>query len=351
MALTGKIDIHHHLEWDHYTKTLSDNGINPAYGMRYPEWSIDKSIDLMDANGIRAAILSVSSPGVYFPGTNFAVELAHECNDYAASLVSLIPSRLGFFAILPMPLVEESVKEAVYALDVLRADGIVLLASAGDKFLGDPDFDELMSELNKRDAIVFIHPNIHSSSEKLGLPIPGFVTEFLFDTTRAVTNLAYSGTFERYPRIRWILAHAGATIPFIAWRLSLSNMDPEFLKRAPRGFAAYLKELYYDTALSTSQYAMAPLLDLVGQTHIVFGSDYPFAPAPLVAKETSDLKTLSVFTQDIMASVDYSNAQGLFPRFKTLQVATDGEARKEREPKLPLSGRIAVSFVRKMMKQ
>ena len=107
--------------------------------------------------------------------------------------------------------------------------------------------------------------------------MPGYLTEFLFDTTRAVTNLIYTGTVEKYLRIRWILSHAGGTVPFIDWRLSLSNLDPDFLLGAPRGFLAYLREFHYDTALATSTYAMTSLHDLVGSTKIVFGSDYPYA--------------------------------------------------------------------------
>jgi 6-methylsalicylate decarboxylase len=346
----GRIDVHHHIEWETYVSTLERNSIKPAHGAGYPDWSIEKTLATMDENNIRAALLSVSSPGVYFKGTTFAVDLARRCNDYTAGLVQAHPDRLGFFAILPMPLVEASVKEAIRSLDTLKADGIVLLASAGDKFLGDRDFEELMAELDKRNAVVFIHPNIHSTSENLGLAMPGFLTEFLFDTTRAVTNLIYTGTVERYPRIRWILAHAGGTVPFIAWRLALSNMDPEFLKAAPRGFIAYLKEFYYDTALSTSSFAMAPLLELVGPSRIVFGSDYPFCPALLVAKEVDDLRRLPLFDEKVREAVNDRNATELFPRFGTSAGSLSAGGLDSRAKKIPFASRLAVSAARRMMK-
>lgn len=354
-ADVGKIDVHHHLEWEGYISRVRDAGIVPAHGSGFPDWSPGKSIELMDRDGIRAAILSLSSPGVYFEGTTFAEELAHECNDYAATLVGDRPDRFGFFATLPMPLVEPSIREAARALDELEADGIGLLASSGDKFLGDPDFEELMAELDRRHAVVFIHPNIHSTSERLGLPMPGFLTEFLFDTTRAVTNLVWSGTMERHPRIRWILPHAGGTVPFIAWRLSLANMQsPDFIARAPRGFLAYLREFYYDTALSTSSFAMTSLRELVDPSRILFGSDFPYAPAQLVSKEIEDLRGLPQFDEAERVLIDSKNALELFPRFKPTgaSVSEDTGAPRphaRREGKLPLVTRLALALMRSAM--
>ena len=207
--------------------------------------------------------------------------------------------------------------EAEYALDTLKADGVVLLASAGDRFLGDPDFEELMAELNRRKSVVFIHPNIHSTSDDLPLKIPGFLLEFMFDTTRAVTNLILSGVMERYPDIKWIVAHAGATIPYLSWRLSLADLIPgnPYAEAIPRGMMHYLKSLYYDTALSPSPQAMASLLELVEPTQILFGSDFPFADEKVVAKEVHDLNKLAVFDDKVRQMVYRDNALKLFPRF------------------------------------
>ena len=165
--------------------------------------------------------------------------------------------------------------------------------------------------------MVFIHPNIHSTSDNLPLNIPGFFIEFMFDTTRAVTNLVFSGVMERYPNIKWIVAHAGATVPYLAWRLSLADILPDtpYAKTMPKGALAYLKSLYYDTALSPSNYAMASLMQLVEPTQILFGSDFPFAPKDLVAKEVGDLNGLSVFNDEIRQMVYRDNALKLFPRF------------------------------------
>jgi predicted TIM-barrel fold metal-dependent hydrolase len=312
-----KIDVHHHSVPDMYVKELESKNYVPSHGAGYPAWTPEASLDVMDQNGIAAAVTSISSPGVYIGDEAHAIDFSRRLNGYSAKMVQQHPDRFGFFAILPMPIVDASIKEAAYALDTLNADGVVLLASTGDRFLGDQDFEELMAELDRRKCVVFIHPNIHSTSDKLPLNIPGFFIEFMFDTTRAVTNLVFSGVMERYPNIKWIVAHAGATVPYLAWRLSLADILPDtpYAKTMPKGALAYLKKLYYDTALSPSAYAMASLLQLVEPTQILFGSDFPFAPRDLVAKEVNDLNGLSVFDDEIRQMVYRDNALKLFPRF------------------------------------
>jgi len=317
MITPFKIDVHHHSVPEMYVKELESKNYVPSHGAGYPAWTPEASLEVMDQNGIAAAVTSISSPGVYVGDEAHAIDFSRRLNEYSARMVQHHPDRFGFFAILPMPIVDASIKEAGYALDTLSADGVVLLASAGDRFLGDQDFEELMAELDRRKCIVFIHPNIHSTSDNLPLNIPGFFIEFMFDTTRAVTNLVFSGVMERYPNIKWIIAHAGATIPYLAWRLSLADILPDtpYAKTMPKGAISYLKSLYYDTALSPSNYAMASLLQLVEPTQILFGSDFPFAPKDLVAKEVNDLNELSVFDDEIRQMVYRDNALELFPRF------------------------------------
>ena len=310
-----RIDVHHHAVPDFYADEMNRQGYEPSHGGGFPDWSPGSSLEVMDQFGIAAAVTSVSSPGVYIGDADRAVRLARKLNEYSARMVSEYEDRLGYFAILPMPLAEAAAKEAVYALDELNADGIVLLASAGDRFLGDPDFEELMAELNRREAVVFVHPNIHSTSDQLPLDIPGFILEFMFDTTRAVTNLIFTGTLERYRKIRWIIAHAGATIPYLAWRISLMSLFPGAMDRAPRGALAYLKTLYYDTALSPSPMTTGSLLELVEPTQLLFGSDFPYAPASLVGMEVQELDDNPMLDEQMQKMILRDNALGLFPRF------------------------------------
>ncbi|WP_322058400.1 amidohydrolase family protein [Paraburkholderia sp. J63] len=320
----GRIDVHHHLIPPAFVNAMRSRGRDEVAGAKLPHWTPEMSIKNMDAHGIATAILSLSAPGVNLGGPLQARDLARACNEFAADAIERHPGRFGSFAVLPMPFTEHACREAVHALDVLNADGIVLLGSTDGHFLGDTRFDELMAELDQREAVVFVHPNMHKTSTELALSTPGFLVEFLCDTTRAATNLIFSGTLEKYPRIRWILAHAGGFLPYIAWRLSLANGIPEMAIKAPRGALHYIRSFYYDTALSPSPYAMAALRELVEPEHILFGSDYPFAPAVVTGMETRALEDLTVFDASTKAGIDRAHALALFPRFIT--VDTGGEA-------------------------
>ncbi|MGJ4788110.1 amidohydrolase [Leptospira koniambonensis] len=307
------IDVHHHFIPSFYTEALNRQGINIVAGAPLPSWDPERSLNVMEVNGVRTAITSISSPGVYFGNREEAISLARRCNEYAKEIKETYPGRFGSFAILPMPLPKEATEEAIYALDTLKAEGIVLLASTRGKFLGDPDFEELMAELNKRNAVVFVHPDIHPSSETLGLKTPGFILEFLCDTTRAAVNLIYSGTLEKYPRIKWILAHAGGFLPYVVWRVSLGNLLPEISEKTPQGILTYLRRFYFDTALSPSPFAMAALKELVEPDHILFGSDFPFAPEPLFVHQREELSLLKQFDTSTLAGIDRDHALKLFP--------------------------------------
>jgi 6-methylsalicylate decarboxylase len=316
MALS-RIDTHHHLFPSKYLAAIEQHGVKAAGGgIAFPEWSPAASLEMMDRYGIQTAILSLSSPGVYFGDVRLARDLARICNDYGAELVRQYPERLGYFASVPLPATGDAVAEAAYAYDTLNCDGVVLLSDVGDRFLGDPEFEELMQELNRRNAIVFVHPNVHSTSRQLGLKFPEALFEFLADTTRAVLNLTLSGTLERNPNIRWILSHAGGAIPSHAWRWALADRNPIVEKNAPKGVLAYLRQLYFDTALSPSRYAMKPAIDLAGSNHIVFGSDFPYVHGEVLDFEIKELDQLDVFDADARQAMTRTNALSLFPRFQ-----------------------------------
>lgn len=311
----NKIDTHHHIFPPAYLAALKRMGTKQeGGGVPMPEWSVDKDLEMMDRFGIRTAIASIGSPGVWFGDAAAARDLARLCNEYYAGVVREHPERFGAFACLPLPDVGSAVAEVVYALDTLRCDGINLLASVADRFLGDPDFEELMQELNRRKTVVFVHPNVHSTSKKLGLEFPEAFFEFIADTTRAVLNLALSGTLERYPDIRWIFSHAGGAIPALAWRWTLADHHPHFSKRVPQGILTYIRRLYYDTAVSPSPYALKPVLELAGPTQLVFGSDFPYLDGPVLSAEVETLDRLDVFDAASRTAMEETNALALFPR-------------------------------------
>jgi predicted TIM-barrel fold metal-dependent hydrolase len=270
--------------------------------------------EVMEQNGIATAMVS-PVPSTYWDNRESAVRWSRHCNEFLARIVQDDPSHFGGFATLPLPETGAACKELDYALGSLRLDGVLLWASQGVQYLGDPDFDELFQELDRRAAVVFIHPNTRPpGSEVPNLALPHLLVEFVFDTTRCITNLLYSGTFERYPSIRYIVSHAGGAVPYLAWRIGLGQFLPGLGKSVPKGPLHYLQHLYYDTALSPSEYALAALLKLVPHTQILFGSDFPMAPAPLVKAEVSSLEASGVLDEDAHTAIDRGNALALFPR-------------------------------------
>ena len=313
----GRIDVHHHIIPPVYAEAIHRHGLQLHAGAPLPNWSPEKSLQVMDVNGIQRAITSLTTPGAHLGGgVAQASSLARACNEYAAELCSRHPERFGSFALLPLPFTEASCAEAIHALDVLKADGLVMFGSSDGVFLGDPRFDELMAELDRREAVVFVHPNLHQTSEQLGMQAPGFLIEFLCDTTRAAVNLILTGTLERYPRIRWILAHGGGFLPYVAWRVSLANALPQFQDKAPQGVMHYLKRFYFDTALSPSRYSMAALKALVDPSHILFGSDFPFAPAPLTTLQCQTLEENPLWSAQQLYGIHRGHALSLFPRYR-----------------------------------
>ncbi len=309
-----RIDVHHHIIPPDYVTALAKLGITRAGGVPFPDWNPQNTLDVMDRHGIATAITSISSPGVYFGDHSFSIQLARRCNDFSANLVRQYPKRFGAFAVLPLPDVHAALREVEYALDQLKLDGIILLTHYGGHYLGSPEFDALLDELNRRKTIVFIHPTDPPGANPLKSNLPSSLVEFVFETTRAIANLIYSGTLERCPHIRFIVSHAGGTAPYLAWRISLFQYRPGIQEKVPQGVITYLKRLYYDTALSAAPYALRSLQELVDPTQILFGSDYPFAPESLTSATIRGLNDYKGFDEPILKTIAMENALNLFPR-------------------------------------
>ena len=306
---SDRIDVHHHILPPVYTLALAKIGIKSAGGVPFPNWNAQKSLDVMDRNGIATAITSISAPGIYFGDIEFSKVLAKRCNEFSASLIRDNKKRFGGFAVLPLPDVKAAVNELEYALDVLKLDGVVLLSNVDGHYLGNSKFDELYAELNRRKAIVFIHPTVPANGKFPKMKIPTSIEEFVFDTTRAISNLILNKTIKRFPNIRFIVSHAGGTAPYIAWRMSL--LDYQFRTDTIND----LKRLYYDTALSASPYALRSLQELVNPSHILFGSDYPFVPEIITRMTISGLNKFDGFDEKKLRGINRENALDLFPRF------------------------------------
>jgi predicted TIM-barrel fold metal-dependent hydrolase len=218
-------DTHHHILAPEYVSALRNLGIRGATGMPFPEWTPKGTLRFMDRHGIATAIVSVSTPGVHFKPPSVSRDLARCCNEYAARLVGDHPDRFSALASLPLPDVDGALQELAYALDVLSLDGVILLTNAQGQYLGVPELESLFVELNRREAVVLVHPTDPPWGSTEGLDFPNALLESPFETTRAVANLLYSGVLTRFPDIRFILSHAGGTIPFLAWKLSLAHQS------------------------------------------------------------------------------------------------------------------------------
>ncbi len=307
-----RIDVHHHILPPDYVDIVGDERIGPLIlSGRTPEWTPEMSIEAMDRNGIATAITSISAPGFWFGSTEETIALCRHSNEYAAEIRKRHPGRFGVFAGLPLPDVEASLAEIAHALDTLDADGIGLLTSYGDQYPGDAAFAPVFDELNRRRAVVYFHPTQAPCSQCLP-EIPAATLEFPFDTTRAIVSLLYGGTFARCPDIRFIFSHAGGTVPFLAERIARLAARPGFKDAVPNGVIPELARLYFDTALSANRFIFGSLLELVGSGHVLFGSDYPFAPEATMTATVKGLIDLGLPAADL-AGIERGNALALFP--------------------------------------
>ncbi len=315
MASPRRIDVHCHLIPPFYSEAVYAAGRGPAIG-RYPDWTPELALELMERHGIEVALTSLAQPGVGGFGTQASAQaLARRCNEYAAELMTRWPRRFGAFATVPMWTVEDAIAEIAYALDQLRLDGVSLFASYGERFLGDPQFDPVLEMLDARAAVVFVHPGLHPSSKDLALPWPAFMMEYLFDTTRAVVNLIFARAIERYPRIRFILPHAGGLVPYFAWRLSVSPMIDRRLPQLTREqVLAGLAHFWYDIALAPGAQTFGSLDQVARPDRIVFGTDYPFANPGVIA-EMMRIYELGLLSEARHTAIDRANAFALFPRY------------------------------------
>lgn len=315
-----RIDVHHHLVPERYAQLLRDKGIQPG-GVDVPSWTPDASRKVMRANSIASAVLSVSTPGAWFGDVAESHYWARWLNEYCAGLVEADPRRFGFFATLTLPDVDGAIAEAEHALDNLKADGIVLLANTDGRYLGDAAFDRLLAFLNERRAVVFVHPGDLPAPPADG--VPPFTADFLLDTTRTAISLIASGALEKYPHIKWILAHAGGFVPYVAHRILLTMLrnEPKWKlaalalnqERAVEQRMQMFKRFWFDIALSSTPATFPSLLAVADPAKLLYGSDFPFAPG-MAVKYMRNQYELSDLPDGLRTDIDHRNAEVLFPR-------------------------------------
>ncbi len=315
---TKRVDVHIHFVPDYYRESLVAAGHSKPDGMpKIPDWSEADALKTMDRLNIGTAMLSISSPGVHFGDDQAARRLSRRLNETAAQLVRKHSDRFGFFAITPLPDVAGSIAEACHALDELGADGVVLETNHHGVYLGDEKMEGLYAELNRRKTVAFIHPTSPSCSccESLALGYPRPIMEFLFETTRSVVQMILSGATTRYPDLRFIVPHAGAMLPVIASRVELlSPLLPQANDQPLPDLRAELRKLHYDLAGAPLPELLGALLQVADESHLHYGSDWPFTPVDACEKLARQLDATPLLDPEALRAAMSGNARKLFPR-------------------------------------
>jgi len=318
--MAHRIDVQHHILPPAYVDAVGAPAVaEMIVSGRCPDWSPQVSLEAMDRNGISTSVLSLSAPGLPFADERAVGAMARTCNDYVARMQQDHPGRFGSFATLPLPFVDASLAEIEYAFDTLKADGVCILTSYGTTYPGDPALAPVMEELNRRKAVVHVHPTRSAGANLVGLPAASL--EFPFDTTRAIASLLFTGTFTRCRDIRFVFSHAGGAVPFLAGRIARLERRPDYRRHVPDGVFAELRRHYYDVALSANRFSFSALLELVGTDRVLFASDFPFAAEDTMAGTVTGLESLDLSAEDL-AAIERDNALALMPGLQTAEALT-----------------------------
>ena len=303
-----RIDVHHHF----VPPVHADAMATRRSGGRPPKWTPQMSIEEMDNSGIATAIVSLVQPATWFADdVPLSRKLGRECNEYGARLVQDHPGRFGLFAVISPPDGEGSLKEIEYALGTLKADGIGLMTSYDNKYLGDPSFEPVYGELNRRKALVYVHPTTPNCCRAVTAGIPPSTIEYATDSTRTIGQLVMSGLSVKYPDIRWIFSHSGGTLPFLSGRFVrlAKERKPAHL---PNGPMPEFRRFYYELAQGNTPGQIAALLKMVPMSQVLYGTDYPFRDGAEVNGGIAEYG----FKPDDIRSIEREVALQLIPRLK-----------------------------------
>lgn len=314
-GMSRYIDVHHHILPPCYVEALGAERIG-AQGSsgRLPYWAVADALERMDASDVASAVVSVSAPGLDLPDTRAAVRLARDCNEVSVEMSVSHPRRFGWFATLPLADLDAALTETRFAFEQGGADGVCLLSNHQGMYLGEAPLWPLYEELDRRAAVVFVHP----TSPVAPVSVAGLSQsslDFTFDTARAIASLIFSGVLRRFPRIRFIFSHMGGAMPYIAERIAvLARNDERLLSFIPDGISAELAKCYFDTALSANDVTFSAMQAVAGTRNLLFGSDYPFGPRDQVASGVTALRARGLSPESLL-QVARGNAEHLFPRF------------------------------------
>jgi predicted TIM-barrel fold metal-dependent hydrolase len=302
-----RIDVHHHIAPPAWVTALKAAKLDTP---PVTNWQPEQSLEDMEKGGIATAMTSPTLPQVGFLPAADAARVARASNEYARKLADDHPGRFGVFAMLPMPHIDESLKEITYALDTLHADGIGMLTDYGDKWLGYSEFQPVFDELNRRKAVVYTHPTAPTCCVNLAQDVPDVAVEYGADTTRTIVNLIFSGASQRYADINFIFSHGGGVLTSVAERLQIQMVStPPYMGKFTRAQVDHeLNRFFYDTAQVSNVVTIEALAKLVPASQIVFGSDFPFRTSEEHVKGLAER-----FKGEVLQAIERDNAARILP--------------------------------------
>lgn len=310
-AAQGVTDVHSHIITPEYLTTLEKEGRMMDEGFPLPKYNAETHLKWMDEAGIQTSVLTLAAP------QPTSAQTVRQANEAAAKLKQKYPTRFMFCAALPLPDVKAAIHEAVYALDTLKANGIKLATNVSGQYLGAPELDTLFSVLNERKAIVILHPHRPEPVNRSVMQqTPLAMQEYLSETTRAVTNMISRNLLARYPDIKVIVPHCGAYLPLAIPRMkSLAPVMQAHKMVGKIDWEANLNNLYYDLAGAHSPEVIRMLLTITTQSHLLYGSDYPYAAPQALTASLARMKEYPTSEPDLAPykeAILYKNARKLF---------------------------------------
>ncbi|KAL8687472.1 MAG: hypothetical protein Q9218_006364 [Villophora microphyllina] len=296
-------------------------------GWGLPPWSVDSSRALMASQGVDTTIFSLTAPGCTILKGAASAQLARAVNEYAVSIRESFPDQFGFFAALPTLAdnIPAAIEELAYALDTLKADGVTLYTRYGNtnNYLGHPSFAPLWEELDRRGCVVFVHPTHTVDTSLVNPKLPQPIIDYPHETGRTATDLITSGCMRRYSHVRIILSHAGGTLPYLATRAATLLHDYKLSDKTTEEFLEDAQRFYYDTALSTNEHTLRLLLGFAQKDHILFGTDFPYAPTKTIETHTDMLEGYQLDSES-RQRIYRDNALKLLPRFALGKIESVG---------------------------
>jgi predicted TIM-barrel fold metal-dependent hydrolase len=228
------------------------------------------------------------------------------------------PKRFGALATLPALDADGALAEISYALDTLKLDGLTTTTSHNDTYLGKPQFDPWLEELNRRSATLFVHPTTAKAGKAPLIGLNDSILEFVFDMTRMITNMVVTGAKKRFSQIKIISTHGGGTIPYLVNRIQ--TLEHTFgvgagrLELSPEEVRKGMASFYYDLTAATSEAQLYAILKLVPVSQLLMGFDFPLMPKSSFAPAIADVRRHSAFSETDLQSISYGNAFRLYPK-------------------------------------